>query len=288
MGELWLTRLWNFWGHAFRSSNTLPLQVILQSCNSHVVGRPRVPKSFVIDFVPRKLQKFWLRVRDDSPYPFVEVLAQDRVAWAAALPLWLSHWGFGNSSPTDPPDLWDRQLLLVGKQHAILRPARLFPEAPYCRSVQHVISGKPSKTAWFVWALLGTDSVPAVVVPPTSSSRQQILFQGACGSDRLEQRLMPWDLLLKLYSALPELQDLGCNCFLPTSAFGPHIWAHRVPLPKLGDIQRLERTEVSLDFLCLLQPEEASTVDPDNHVDGFRPFSFTFSFSRSVRRLWSR
>ena len=83
-GELWLTRLWNFWGHAFRSGNALPLQAILQTCNSHVVGRSRVPKSFVIDFVPRKLQKFWCRVRSNSPYPFIGVLAQDRVAWAAA------------------------------------------------------------------------------------------------------------------------------------------------------------------------------------------------------------
>ena len=83
--------------------------------HSEVSGQPkiqrrsRVPKSFVIDFAPRKLQKFWCRVRSNSPYPFIEVLAQDRVAWAAALPLWLSHWGFGKSQP---PGLWDRQLLL--------------------------------------------------------------------------------------------------------------------------------------------------------------------------------
>ena len=279
-GELWLTRLWNFWGHALRSGNTLPVQVLLRSCNSHAVGRPRVPKSFVLDFAPRKLQKFWLRVREDSPDRFIEALAQDRVAWKAALPLWLNHWGFKLASPIDPPDLSDRQLLLVGKQHAVLRPARLFPDAPYCRPVQHVLLGKPSKTAWFVWALLGEDSVSAIVVPPLSSSRQQILCQGFCGSDLLEQRLMLWDLLLKLYSALPELQDLGCNCFLPVAAFGPHIWAHRVPLPKLSDVQRVERTEISLDFLnfCLLQPEKPPPWIQTTMLTVSGPFPSPFRF----------
>ena len=295
-GELWLTRLWNFWGHAFRSANALPLQAILQTCNSHVVGRSRVPKSFVIDFVPRKLQKFWCRVRSNSPYPSIENLAQDRVAWATALPLWLSYWGFGKSPPVEPPDLWDRQLLLVGKQHAIFRPARLFPDAPYRRPIQRVIPGKPSKTAWFVWALLGSDCVSAIVVPPVSSSRQQILFQGACSSDLLEQRLLLWDILLKLYSALPELQDLGCNCFVPSSAFGLHIWAHRVPLPKLGDVQRIEHVEVTLDFLslCLLQPEKPPSWIQTSMLAVSGPFppplrflirSGDFGQARFVRRL---
>ena len=90
----------------------------------------RVPAGIV-----KKLQLAWNHLREDSPVGCIEQLAMDREVWLACLPKWLTRWGYSGSVLDKMPDnyLHDRQLLLIGDSLAILRPARIFPEEPYCR-----------------------------------------------------------------------------------------------------------------------------------------------------------
>ena len=119
----------------------LPLQKLLVACSSFTVGRKRVPKQSVQEFLPRKLQLKWCKFKASSPYPWVEALAQDREGWNLQLKPWLRQWGYGaGPKPRSPNFLLDRQLLMVGKQLAVLRPARVFPDEPYHQEVQHVCS----------------------------------------------------------------------------------------------------------------------------------------------------
>ena len=208
-------------------------------------------------------------------------MAQDRIAWQQALVRWQQYWGFSS----DPllhieTSLLDRQLLLVGDAVAVLRPARLFPDEPYATDVQKITVGRPTKSHWFVWVQHCPQAVSVVVVPPRSSARTQLLLQGKASDNLLEVRLLLWDMLLKLYNALPELCDVNCTCFLPISAFGQHIWAHRVPLTKLFEVQRLDRLEVNLNFLrfCALQPKETPTWIETSLLNVAGPFPGTYKF----------
>ena len=129
-GAVWLCRLWKFWGHVFRSQAGLPLHDILARCSTRRVVMGRVPAGIV-----KKLQLAWNHLREDSPVGCIEQLAMDREVWLACLPKWLARWGYSGSVLDKMPDnyLHDRQLLLIGDSLAILRPARIFPEEPYCR-----------------------------------------------------------------------------------------------------------------------------------------------------------
>ena len=84
-GELWLSRLWTFWGHVLRQQPVLPLGTVLRSCSSWRVLTGRTAASDLLFFIPRRLQLFWQQVRNESPFPDVESLAQDRVAWSRTL-----------------------------------------------------------------------------------------------------------------------------------------------------------------------------------------------------------
>ena len=149
-GQVWLSRLWTFWGHAFRSRQSLPLRRILDQCSSFRVLSHRMSASCLQDFLPRKLQLAWNILRGNSPFPDFESLAQDRESWSQALPNWLRKWGYGGSEIAKLPNnyLHDRQLLIVGSSLAILRPARVFPEEPYSRELQHVQVLLPNRSCW--------------------------------------------------------------------------------------------------------------------------------------------
>ena len=86
----------------------------------------------------------------------IEQLAMDREVWLACLPKWLARWGYSGSVLDKMPDnyLHDRQLLLIGDSLAILRPARIFPEEPYCRSLQRIQRGGPTTKGWMLWCRL--------------------------------------------------------------------------------------------------------------------------------------
>ena len=118
-------------------------------------GRPRIPRSALVDFIPRQLQIFWQQRRPSRcPYPWIEVLASDRHAWQDQLPLWLRRWGYSDVVAAMPPNyLLDRQLLLVGDKLAVLRPARVFPESPYGSELCHVIQSVPTRRTWVCWVV---------------------------------------------------------------------------------------------------------------------------------------
>ena len=130
-GELRLCRLSTFWGHSFRQQGELPLQCLMRRCSSWRVLTGRMAGSDLLSFILRKLQLVWGHLRGESIFPDVESLAHDRDAWMQALPHWPGKWGgwlqwFSDIGRLPANYLHDRQLLLIGKRLAILRPARVF------------------------------------------------------------------------------------------------------------------------------------------------------------------
>ena len=260
-GQVWLTRLWNFWGgHALRSRSGLPLQKLLVACSSFTVGRKRVPKQSVQEFLPRKLQLKWCKFKASSPYPWVEALAQDREGWNLQLKPWLKQWGYGAGPKLRSPNfLLDRQLLMVGKQLAVLRPARVFPDEPYHQEVQHIQPLEPSARKWLIWCFLTKSSCRLYIRPPSQVGRQKSMWMQGVPTgtpDLLATRLLLWHMLLQVLHMVPQLRDTDCQIMLPLHAFGAHIYAHKVPLSSLSDVQRLERQEIAINLLqyCHLQP----------------------------------
>ena len=282
-GELWLQRLWNFWGHILRHRVNLPLQTLLGMCSSWRVLSGRTAASDLLFFIPRRLQIFWNQVRDRSPFPDVESLSQDREAWSQVLPLWLSKWGYGGSELDRlPPNyLHDRQLLLVGKTLAILRPARVFPEEPYSRELQHVQRGQPRPTQWTLWCRLSEDGCCLSLMPPKQRDRQALYLQAYCPTqDVTTRKLNFWEALHALWKWIPELQDNRTVVFLPSQAFAAHIFAHQVPLSSLSQTQCVDRCEVEIDFLsyCFLQPKQTPPWLERELPAVFGPFPGSFRF----------
>ena len=260
-GQVWLSRLWTFWGHALRSRQNLPLRHLLNKCSSFRVLSGRVAASCLQDFLPRKLQLAWNRLREGSPFPDVESLAQDRDSWSQVLPKWLHRWGYGGSDIAKLPDnyLHDRQLLVVGSSLAILRPARVFPDEPYSRELQHVQVMSPCRTCWTVWCMIMPEGTSVTLLPPQNARLKTCHLQQLCNTrDMLSRRLALWDTLHVLWDCYPELQDNRACCLLPLEAFAPHVFCHQVPLPLLSQVHSLERREVEVDFLqyCHLQPRK--------------------------------
>ena len=186
-GSLWLEHLWSFWGHALRSTLALPLHELMRACSSFAAGRTRVPRHVIVDLIPRQLQLFWQRRRQTlPPYPWVEVLANDRIAWQNQLKLWLANWGYHESVtlPKMPPwYLHDRQLLLVGERLAMFRPARLFPDSPYLDSVRHIKPGVPSRRTWTCWVVLINKAAGVLLVPPKQIKRDPLWIQFSLEED---------------------------------------------------------------------------------------------------------
>ena len=260
-GELWLTRLWTFWGHAFRSKADLPLQHLLAKGSSWRVVSGRSAASDLLFFIPRKLQLVWNLLREGSPFATIEGLAQDRECWSATLPRWLRKWGYGSSEIARLPDnyLYDRQLVLVGKSLAVLRPARVFPEEPYSREVQHIRRGVPRLKQWTVWARILDIGVCLTLIPPKEHHAQATHVQVLSESgELLHRRVCLWETLQSLWRWLPHLQDARAPCFLPPQAFGAHILSHQVPLDLLARVHRLDNLETQIDFLsfCYLHPKQ--------------------------------
>ena len=169
-GSIWLSRLWKFWGHVFRSSEGLPLHLTLDKCSTWRVVSGRTAAGIVKPLISRKLQLAWDHLRGRSPFASIESLAKDREAWLAALPLWLGKWGHQSSDIAKLPNnyLHDRQLLLVGSTLAVLRPARVFPEEPYSRELQHILPGNPNSHQWTVWGRMLQEGVCVTLIPPAN------------------------------------------------------------------------------------------------------------------------
>ena len=153
------------------------MQKLLVACSSFTVGRKRVPKQSVQEFLPRKLQLKWCKFKASSPYPWVEALAQDREGWNLQLKPWLRQWGYGAGPKLRSPNfLLDRQLLMVGKQLAVLRPARVFPDEPYHQEVQHIQPLEPSARKWLIWCFLTKSSCRLYIRPPSQVGRQKSMW----------------------------------------------------------------------------------------------------------------
>ena len=298
-GELWLTRLWTFWGHAFRSKADLPLQHLLAKGSSWRVVSGRSAASDLLFFIPRKLQLVWNLLREGSPFATIEGLAQDRECWSATLPRWLRKWGYGSSEIARLPDnyLYDRQLVLVGKSLAVLRPARVFPEEPYSREVQHIRRGVPRLKQWTVWARILDIGVCLTLIPPKEHHAQATHVQVLSESgELLHRRVCLWETLQSLWRWLPHLQDARAPCFLPPQAFGAHILSHQVPLDLLARVHRLDNLETQIDFLsfCYLHPKQTPHWVEAAIPQTFGPFpgsfkvlcrKFDFSHAKYYRSL---
>ena len=243
----------------------------------------RVAASCLQDFLPRKLQLAWNVLRGDSPFPDIESLAQDRESWLQVLPQWLRKWGYGESDIARMPDnyLHDRQLLIVGSSLAILRPARVFPEEPYSRELQHVQVMSPSRSCWTVWCMLMDEGTSVTLIPPKNISRKPCHLQQLCSTqDMLSRRLTLWDTLHTLWSCCPELQDNQACCLLPLEAFASHVFCHQVPLTSLSQVHSLERREIEIDFLqfCHLQPRKPPAWIEEQLPATLGPFPGNYKF----------
>ena len=282
-GQVWLSRLWTFWGHALRSRQRLPLRQLLNKCSSFRVLSGRVAASCLQDFLPRKLQLAWNVLRGESPFPDIESLAQDRDSWLQVMPQWLRKWGYGGSDIAKLPDnyLHDRQLLIVGSSLAILRPARVFPDEPYSRELQHVQVMSPSRSGWTIWCMLRDEGASVTLIPPKGISRKPCHLQQLCNAqDMLSRRLNLWDTLHTLWSCCPELQDNQACCLLPLEAFAPHVFCHQVPLTSLSQVHSLERREIEIDFLqfCHLQPRKTPQWIEEQLPATIGPFPGDYKF----------
>ena len=277
-GELWLQR-----GHILRHKADLPLQSLLQLCSPWRVFTGRTGAADLLYFMPRKLQLFWTQTRCDSPFPDVESLAQDRDAWLQVLPAWLRKWGYGGTEIERlPPNyLHDRQLLLVGKTLAILRPARVFPETPYSRELQHVQRGRPLSTQWVLWCRLLEEGSCFALIPPKRMKQQTLHLQVLCPpQDLTARRLIFWEALHAFWKWLPELQDNRTAVFLSPQVFAAHIFAHQVPLSSLSQTQCVDRCEVEIDFLscCHLHPKQTPPWIEQCLPSAFGPCPGTYRF----------
>ena len=276
-GQVWLSRLWTFWGHALRSQQDLPLRNILNKCSSYRVLSGRVSASHLQEFLPRKLQLAWNLLRGESPFADIESLAQDREGWLSVMPAWLRRWGYGGSEIAKLPNnyLHDRQLLIVGTFLAVLRPARVFPDEPYSRELQHIQICAPNRTKWVLWCSLQAEGTTVTLIPPKKLNRQACHLQQLCiRQDLLSRRINLWETLHVLWNACPELQDNDALCLLPPEAFAQHMFCHQVPLSSLSQVQALERKEVACDFLkhCHLQPKKPPPWIQESLTSTFGPF----------------
>ena len=281
--QVWLSRLWTFWGQAFRSRQGLPLRRILDKCSSFRVLSGRTSASCLQDFLPRKLQLAWNILRGSSPFPDVESLAQGRESWSQALPNWLRKWGYGGSEIAKLPNnyLHDRQLLIVGDCLAILRPARVFPDEPCSRELQQVHLLQPNRSSWVVWCMFMKEGTSVTLIPPKSTRRKPCHLQQTLASqDLLHRRLTLWDTLHTLWSCYPELQEQQACCLLPLEAFAQHVFHHQVPLSSLSQVHSLERREVEIDFLqyCHLQPRKTPPWIQECLPDTLGPFPGEYKF----------
>ncbi|CAE7356851.1 unnamed protein product [Symbiodinium sp. CCMP2592] len=261
-GELWLTRLWNFWGHVFRSKADLPIHRIVSKCATWRIVTGRTQPGPLTLFTPRKLQLAWNKMRGTSPWPDVESLAQERPIWTQALKDWLRKWGYTGPDRARMPAnyLCDRQLLLVGKALAILRPARLFPEEPYSREVQHVLRGVPRTTQWTLWISMPDQGIEVRVIPPKRSGGKVLVIQANQDGSQglLHRRLQVWESIRQVWLWMPFLWEQKAAIFLPPGAFASHIWCQQVPLDQLWRANRLHTFEVNQDLLsfCFLHPKK--------------------------------
>ena len=255
----------------------------MRQCSSYRVLSGRTAASDLLYFIPRKLQIVWCHLRGSSPFPDVESLSQDREAWMLVLPLWLNRWGYGSSEITSLPAnyLHDRQLLLIGKSLAILRPARVFPETPYSRELQHVQQGNPRTTMWSLWIRMLPAGCCFTLLPATQPNRKPLHLQVLAPScDMTARRLCFWESLHALWKWIPELQDNDTSCFLPFASFAAHTFCHQVPMSSLSQTQCIDRCETEVDFLrfCCLQPKQVPTWIEKSLPTTFGPFPGTYRF----------
>ena len=245
-GRIWLERLWNFWGHVFRSQEGLPIHEILAKCSTRQAVMGRVPAGVLKPLIFRKLQ------REGSPVGSVESLAKDRENWSSCLPRWLQRWGYIGGVTEEMPEnyLHDRQLLLIGDSLAILRPARVFPEEPYRRELQHIVQGRPTPGGWMLWCRLLDEGACITLIPPRVSGLHTVHIQAQCDGDLLARRVCFWDLVLAVWSWVPSTLDKEPNIFVPPQAFAGHFFCHQVPLADLWRVHRFDNQDVQHDLLA--------------------------------------
>ena len=250
-GSVWLSRLWTFWGHVFRSQANLPIQEIMRRGSTHRVVVGRASAGVLKPLIFRKLQLAWGYLRGESYFSNVEALAADREAWLSYMPAWLARWGYsGSVLDAMPPNyLHDRQLLLIGKTQAILRPARVFPEEPYIRELQHIRRGQQGTKAWVVWGRLLTEGACVTLLPPRQSGLKCIHIQVRCQGDLLLRRLCLLEAVQTAWQWTPATLDTQPCCFLPPESFAAHIFNHQVPLQHLWRVHKLDGFELRVDML---------------------------------------
>ena len=148
----WLTRVWTYLGHLARSREDTPLRNMLHAMSGHKLSIGRLKASWLSETVFHKLRLRYQDFRFPEKMQHWEWQATDRAAWHALLPRWLASWGAADVLPRTTEYLSGRQLVVLDKGVAALRPRRDALDGMYRQGLIHVTQWRAnSRTTTTLW-----------------------------------------------------------------------------------------------------------------------------------------
>ena len=120
----WLTRVWRYMGHLARSEVPAPLRLMLRSMSSLKLSQGGLKPSWLSETPFHKFRLIYQRIQGPGDMPYWEWQASDRSAWQAMLARWIQAWNVGHVVPRTTEFLQGRQLVVLEKGVAALRPCR--------------------------------------------------------------------------------------------------------------------------------------------------------------------
>ncbi|CAE7335627.1 pol [Symbiodinium natans] len=260
--EIWVRRVWRYWGHLSRSEMNTPVVSMFRTCYWAAVATGATRPVWVQDTVPRRLQRAYMRFRKDAWPAAWELLAHRRPDWTLAEDVWSRYWIAESPALGHPDMLGGRQLLLLGDLSAILRPSKMPPELPYARAVVCVpyYASSARRDKWVIWLVDGKAAVTAAICPPGGGPDTHTWMQmrspspQASAADSMARK---WRFLRTCRGALPG--DAAAVLALPSTLFVRHVLEHHVGLTDWTHVMSIERLHVQLPWLldeCTLQPKK--------------------------------
>ncbi|CAE7233959.1 pol [Symbiodinium sp. CCMP2592] len=192
--QKWLKQVWRYWGHAARNSVSTPLKFLMHEYGNIGLMAGRSLPGWVSKIIPSKLQLVFAELREACHPALWESAALNRPLWQKLLEPWCKHWGTGPPST----DLLGRQLLIIDKAEAVLRPFRFFPEEAYTCSVCNIQGTKILPSGPLLWCSISSTGVSVVVVPSSRSAASALVVQEQhpVGSEStLSRALHLWNLI---------------------------------------------------------------------------------------------
>ena len=248
--ETWSTLLLRrYWGHKARAVLDTPCSRLFRSCMTLRISCGFLKPAYLVDAAQRKLQHVYLGIKTRNMVGSWETAAQNRQLWDSLEEHWVRHWNGHVQHPTHPEYLMNKQLVLLDRVAAFLRPSRQATETPYGTGVVHVKPYVPPQTATVLWASQQKGSISVVVAQHQSQPQRQILVQQRVKPDSpsILVKIQGWKFIAQVFMCLCEEET---HVVIPRHFWDGNIFQERVDAEVQPSLQEL----LGLwDATCLLQ-----------------------------------